>query len=108
MPTTFLYINDAKLDSFGDVWAVGRDLTKYDGTSWDYFDSSNSVVPSNTPYYLDTRSISIDSNDNKWVGCAVTASLSQDLIFVANGEQAATGESWSLSQFGNLSSISPT
>ncbi len=107
MPTTFLYINDAKLDSFGDVWAVGRDLTKYDGTSWDYFDSSNSVVPSNTPYYLDTRSISIDSNDNKWVGCAVTASLSQDLIFVANGEQAATGESWSLSQFGNLSSISP-
>lgn len=107
MPTTFLYINDAKLDSFGDVWAVGRDLTKYDGSAWSYYDYQNSAVPSNAPYYLDTRSISIDNSNNKWVGCAVTASLSQELIFVAEGQQAATGESWSLSQFGNLSSISP-
>ena len=107
MPTTFLYINDAKLDSFGDVWAVGRDLTKYDGESWSYYDSSNSVVPTNLPYYLDTRSISIDNFDNKWVGCAVTTSLSQELVFFAKGPQAATGSSWSLSDFGSLSTISP-
>ena len=76
MPTTFFYINTAALDSFGDVWCVGRDLTKYDGESWDYYNYQNSVVPSNSPYFLDTRSISIDNENSKWVGCAVTASLS--------------------------------
>lgn len=106
MPTTFLYINDAKLDSSGDVWAVGRDLTKYDGTSWSYYNSQNSVVPANGPYFLDTRSISIDNEDKKWIGCAVTASLSQDLVFVAEGSQAATGSSWDISQFGNLINVS--
>jgi len=107
MPTTFFYINTAALDSFGDVWAVGRDLTKYDGENWSYYNYQNSVVPSNAPYFLDTRSISIDNENNKWVGCAVTASLSQELVFVASGNQAATGESWSLSQFGDYSSQSP-
>lgn len=107
MPTTFLYINDAELDSFGDVWAVGRDLTKYDGTDWSYYNSLNSVVPSNVPYFLDTRSISIDNEDNKWVGCAVTASLSQELVFVAEGQQAATGSAWNISEFGNLINLSP-
>ena len=107
MPTTFFYINTAALDSFGDVWAVGRDLTKYDGENWSYYNYQNSVVPSNDPYFLDTRSISIDNENSKWVGCAVTASLSQELVFKAAGSQAATGESWSLSQFGNYSSQSP-
>ena len=107
MPTTFLYINTASLDSHGDVWAVGRDLTKYDGENWSYYDGNNSVVPSNSPYFLDTRSISIDNENSKWVGCAVTTSLSQDLVFVASGDQAATGESWTLSQFGDYSSESP-
>jgi hypothetical protein len=107
MPTTFFYINTAELDSFGDVWAVGRDLTKYDGENWEYYNYQNSVVPSNAPYFLDTRSISIDNENSKWVGCAVTASLSQDLVFVASGNQAATGASWNLSQFSNYSSQSP-
>jgi len=107
MPTTFFYINTAALDSFGDVWCVGRDLTKYDGESWGYYNYQNSVVPSNSPYFLDTRSISIDNENSKWVGCAVTASLSQDLVFVAKGSQAATGTSWNLSQFGDYSLQSP-
>lgn len=107
MPTTFFYINTAALDSYGDVWAVGRDLTKYDGENWSYYNYQNSVVPSNSPYFLDTRSISIDNENNKWVGCAVTASLSQELVFVAKGAQAATGESWNLSQFSNYSTQSP-
>jgi len=107
MPTTFFYINSAALDSFGDAWTVGRDLAKFDGESWSYYNYQNSVVPSNDPYFLDTRSISIDNENNKWVGCAVTASLSQELIFVASGSQAATGKSWSLSQFGNYSLQSP-
>ena len=107
MPTTFLYINNATLDSFGDVWAVGRDLTNYDGSEWSYFNSQNSVVPSNVPYFLDTRSISIDTDNKKWVGCAVTASLSQDIVFVAEGQQAATGASWNINQFGNLLTTSP-
>jgi hypothetical protein len=107
MPTTFFYINTAALDSYGDVWAVGRDLTKYDGENWSYYNYQNSVVPSNSPYFLDTRSISIDNENTKWVGCAVTASLSQDLVFAAKGSQAATGESWNLSQFGSYASQSP-
>jgi hypothetical protein len=94
MASTTEYINGASLDGFNNVWAVGRDLTKFDGSVWSYYDSTNSVVPSNIPYYLDTRSISIDEDSTKWVGCAYTPSLSTPLIFSAVGPFAATGASW--------------
>jgi len=105
MANTLLFINQGSLDSAGNVWCAGRDLTVYNGQSWTYFDASNSSVPSNNPYYLDTRSISIDTDDLKWVGCAVSAGLSQVLVFNAAETNAISGESWTISDF-NLS-ISP-
>lgn len=94
MASTTGYINGTALDGFNNVWAVGRDLTKFDGSIWSYYDSTNSVVPGNIPYYLDTRSISIDEDSVKWVGCAYTPSLPTPLIFSAVGPFAATGASW--------------
>ena len=85
------------------VWCVGRNLTVFSDGVWSVYDSSNSAVPSNSPWYLDTRSISIDVNDIKWVGCAVSAATSQVLIFSVEGPNAATGSSWNLSEF-NLGS----
>ena len=99
MANSLLYINQGALDSTENIWCVGRDLTVYDGQSWIYYNGSNSIVPDNSPYYLDTRSISIDSNDTKWVGCAVSSGLSQDLIFFAAGPEAATGSAWAITDF---------
>jgi hypothetical protein len=102
-----LFINQASLDSFGSVWCVGRNVNKFDGDNWFYYNSTNSAVPSSLPYFKDTRSISIDPQNNKWVGCAVTSGIGQDLVFYLSGESVEEGESWDLSNFGSLSSISP-
>jgi hypothetical protein len=98
MASTSAYINGTALDEFNNVWAVGRDLTKFDGSSWTYYDSTNSVVPGNIPYYLDTRSISISPDSTKWVGCAYSPSLPTPLIFSAAGPYAATGFSWTAAE----------
>ena len=95
MPGTGSYINQTALDNFNNVWIVGRDVSKLDGTVLTYYNYTNSSVPSNNPYYMDTRSISIDENQTKWVGCAYTASLGTPLIFTLEGPYAATGENWS-------------
>jgi len=51
------------LDSQDKIWAVGQDLKMFDGTTWNYYNFQNSAVPSNYPYFLDTRSISITPDD---------------------------------------------
>mgnify|MGYP003348460159 FL=1 len=94
MPSTGAYINQAQLDGFNNVWTVGRDLSKFDGTFLTYYDYLNSAVPSNNPYYLDTRSISIDEDNTKWVGCAYTPTLPNSLVFNVQGPYAATGQNW--------------
>ena len=94
MPSTGAYINQAQLDGFNNVWTVGRDLSKFDGTVLTYYDYLNSAVPSNNPYYLDTRSISIDEDNTKWVGCAYASPATTPLIFNVQGPYAATGQSW--------------
>jgi hypothetical protein len=98
MASTSAYINGTALDEFNNVWAVGRDLTKFDGSSWTYYDSTNSVVPGNIPYYLDTRSISISPDSTKWVGCAYSTSLPTPLVFSAVGPYAAAGSSWTAAE----------
>jgi hypothetical protein len=95
MPSTGAYINQAQLDGFNNVWTVGRDLSKFDGTVLTYYDYLNSSVPRNNPYYLDTRSISIDEDNTKWVGCAYIPTSPTPLIFNVQGPYAATGQSWS-------------
>ena len=95
MASTGAYINQAELDKYNIVWAVGRSLNRFDGSSSTYYTSLNSAVPSNGPYYLDTRSISIDEDSSKWVGCAYTTQFpSTPLVFVVEGQYAATGSSW--------------
>jgi len=95
MPGTGSYINQTALDNFNNVWTVGRDVSKLDGTVLTYYDYTNSAVPYNDPYYMDTRSISIDEDQTKWVGCAFTSSLDTPLVFTLEGPYGATGESWS-------------
>lgn len=102
-----LYINEASLDSSGYVWAVGRNLSVCDGNGWTYYNSSNSAVPSNGPYFKDTRSISIDPQDNKWIGSAVTSGIDQNLVFYVTGSDVKGGTAWDLSTFGNLGALSP-
>jgi uncharacterized delta-60 repeat protein len=73
MPGSSIYINQIDLDSNFFVWGTGQDLRKFNGTTWEYYDSSNSAVPSGSPYYLDTRSISIDDKGILWGGIAQTS-----------------------------------
>lgn len=97
MAATGAFINAADLDGFNNVWTVGRDLNKFQGSTSTYLNFTNSAVPSNFPYYLDTRSISINKEtDEKWVGCAYSTTFpSTPLVFMVQGPYAATGSSWS-------------
>jgi len=95
MASTGAYINQAEIDKYNISWAVGRGLNRFDGSSSTYFTYLNSAVPSNGPYYLDTRSISIDEDSSKWVGCAYSSQFpSTPLVFFVEGQYAATGSSW--------------
>lgn len=95
MASTGAYINQAELDKYNIVWAAGRGLNRFDGTTSTYYTYLNSAVPSNGPYYLDTRSISIDQDSSKWVGCAYSPEFpTTPLVFVVEGQYAATGSSW--------------
>lgn len=95
MPGTGTYINQTALDSFNNVWIVGRDVSKLDGTVLTYYNYTNSSVPSSDPYYMDTRSISIDEDGTKWIGCAYSPSLGTPLVFTLEGPYGSTGQSWS-------------
>lgn len=96
MASTGAYINQAELDKYNIVWAVGRSLNRFDGNSSEYYTNLNSAVPGNGPYFLDTRSISIDEDSNKWVGCAYSSQFtSTPLVFTVEGQYAAAGSSWS-------------
>lgn len=99
MANTTQFINQGALDSAENVWCVGHDLTEYDGQNWNYYNYQNSIVPNNSPYYADTRSISIDQFDTKWVGCAVSANLSQVIIFSVQSPDLNAGTSWTISDF---------
>ena len=66
MPSYNIAVNQIDTDNEFFVWGTGQDLRRFNGTLWEYYDSSNSAVPSGSPYYLDTRSISIDSSGLAW------------------------------------------
>ena len=89
MPNSTLYINQIDLDQEFYVWASGQDVRRFDGSSWEYYNSTNSAVPQVSPYYLDTRCISIDPDDKAWVGVAQgptagNASINQVAVFWIN------------------------
>jgi hypothetical protein len=104
MPNSTLYINQISLDQEFFVWASGQDLRKYNGTSWEYYNGSNSAVPQASPYYLDTRSISIDPEDKAWVGVAQgpTAGFNETAVFWVNTKNVTEGKSWRFSDLGSF------
>lgn len=105
MPSSTLYINDIALDNEFFVWASGQDIRKYNGTSWEYYNSSNSAAPQASPYYLDTRSISIDPEGKAWVGVAQgpTSGFNETAVFWINTKNVTEGESWNFSDLGTFS-----
>ena len=104
MPNTTLYINQISLDNEFYVWASGQDLRRFNGSSWDYYNSSNSAVPSTSPYYLDTRSISIDPEEKAWVGVAqgLTAGFNEIAVFWVNTNNVTEGGNWKFSDLGSF------
>jgi len=105
MPNSTLYINDIALDKELFVWASGQDIRKYTGTSWEYYNSSNSAVPQASPYYLDTRSISIDPENKAWVGVAQgpTSGFNEVAVFWINASNVTEGDFWNFSDLGSFS-----
>ena len=104
MPGSSIYINQIDLDPNFFVWATGQDLRKFNGNSWEYYDSTKSSVPSGSPDYLDTRSISIDSSGLAWCGVAQgpTASYNSPCVFNVSIEDVSVGEKWDFSDLGNF------
>lgn len=97
-----LIMNQIDLDAEFYVWGSGQDLRRFNGDSWDYYDYTNSAVPSGAPYFLDTRCISIDTEDKAWLGCAQgpTAGLNEVAVFWVDTNDVNSGRSWRFSDLG--------
>jgi hypothetical protein len=104
MPNSSIYINQIALDQEFYVWASGQDLRRFNGSTWEYYDYSNSAVPSASPYYMDTRSISMDNEDKAWVGAAqgLTAGFNEVAVFYVNTNKVTEGRSWNFSDLGTF------
>lgn len=104
MPSTSVYINQIALDNEYYVWASGQDLRRFNGSSWEYYNSVNTAMPSASPYYLDTRTLSIDPEDNVWVGAAQwPVSGGNDIaVFWLNTNNLSEGGYWSFSDIGSF------
>ena len=107
MPNSSLYINQIDLDQEFYAWASGQDVRRFNGSSWEYYDSTNSAVPQVSPYYLDTRCISIDPEDKAWVGVAQgptagNANINQIAVFWINTNKVDEGDSWTFQALGTF------
>jgi hypothetical protein len=102
MASYSLIMNQIALDSEFYVWGCGQDLRRFNGDSWEYYDYTNSAVPSGFPYFLDTRSIDIDNEDVLWCGVAQgpTAGLNEVAVFSMNTNDVSLGKSWKFSDLG--------
>jgi ligand-binding sensor domain-containing protein len=64
----FYQVSDMAEDSMGNLWFAAYDLVlKFDGNKWSEFECSF-LYPDYYKDYLVCNSISVDSNDAKWVG----------------------------------------
>jgi hypothetical protein len=104
MPSYNIAINQIDTDSEFFVWGCGQDLRRFNGSSWEYYNYTNSAVPSSSPYYLDTRSISIDPEDKVWCGVAQgpTSGLNEIAVFYIDSNDVYTGETWNFSDLGTF------
>jgi hypothetical protein len=97
-------VNQIALDSDFYAWGSGQDLRRFNGDSWEYYNYQNSAVPDGSPYFLDTRCISIDNEDKAWVGCAQgpTSGLNEVAIFYIETNNPKEGKSWNFSDLGTF------
>ena len=104
MPNSSLYINQIDIDDQFYVWGSGQSLRRFNGSTWEYYDSTNSAVPQSGSYYLDTRSISIDNEEILWCGVAQgpTSGLSDVAIFNIDTNRVENGKSWNFSDLGDF------
>ena len=104
MPSSSLLINQIALDDEFYVWGSGQDLRRFNGSNWEYYDYTNSAVPSSYPYSLDTRSISIDPEQKIWCGCAqgLTSGFSETSVFWIDSNNVSIGKKWEFSDLGNF------
>jgi hypothetical protein len=104
MPSYNIAINQIDTDNQFFVWGCGQDLRRFNGASWEYYNYTNSVVPSSAPYYLDTRSISIDPEEKVWCGVAQgpIAGLNEVAVFYVNSNDVYEGQSWNFSDLGTF------
>lgn len=104
MPSYNIAVNQIDTDNEFFVWGCGQDLRRFNGSSWEYYNYTNSAVPSASPYYLDTRSISIDPEEKIWCGVAQgpTAGLNEVAVFYVNSNDLYEGQSWNFSDLGTF------
>jgi hypothetical protein len=104
MPKAALNINQIAIDNEFYVWGSGQDIRRFNGSTWEYYNSTNSAVPTGSPYWLDTRCLSIDHEENLWCGAAqgITAGYNDVSVFYINTNQLNEGESWKFSDLGNF------
>jgi hypothetical protein len=105
MPTSALYINQIDTDDDFFVWGSGQDIRRFNGSTWEYYNYQNSAVPKGSPYYLDTRCLSIDNEETLWCGVAqgVTAGYNEIAIFNISTNDPRIGASWRFSDLGTFS-----
>jgi len=104
MPKAALNINQIAIDNEFYVWGSGQDIRRFNGSTWEYYNSTNSAVPTGSPYWLDTRCLSIDPEENLWCGAAqgITAGYNDVSVFYVNTNQLNQGESWKFSDLGSF------
>lgn len=57
------FVDRINFDKDGNIWMICEGITKFDGSNWTNYNSSNSGLPDNWIY-----SFAIDSQDRKWIG----------------------------------------
>jgi hypothetical protein len=106
MPTANLYINQIDVDNEFYVWGSGQDIRRFNGMSWEYYGYQNSAVPqpNGSPYYLDTRCLSIDNEETLWCGVAqgVESGYNQVAVFNIDTNDPEIGNSWKFSDLGTF------
>ncbi len=84
------WVYDAKIDSFDKLWVATADgLSKYDGTTWITYNTSNTPLPSDN-----IRSVTFDNLNNIWI-------TFQEINFTIGGIAKFDGSNWTIYTPGN-------
>jgi ligand-binding sensor domain-containing protein len=84
------WVYDAEIDNYDHLWVATADgLSKYDGTTWITYNTSNTPLPSDN-----IRSVTIDNQHNVWI-------TFQEVNFVIGGIAKFDGTNWNIYTPGN-------